>query len=152
LASTTIDQLKARITSVADRVKRREPDLLLLSGKRLEGIMKNRIFNKGIDSSGSKIGKYKSKKWIKKRSESGRQTDFVDLQFEGNLFRSFKTVRDGEEVVLAIVNNDDALKAFGNEERRNKKIFFPTFEEERQVEEYFEDLLSDEVERAFREL
>jgi len=147
-----LNDIRRRIASVADRIKQREPDLLLLAGKRLEGLMKKRIFNNGKATDESLIGKYKSKSWIKKRSLSGRQVNKVDLQDEGNLIRNFRTVRDGQEVVLAIVTDEDAAKAFGNEKRRKKKIFLPTFEEEKQVEEYFEDLLSDEVEQAFLNL
>ena len=66
--------------------------------------------------------------------------------------RSFKTVQDGSEVVLAIVNDFDAAKAFGNEDRLKKKIFLPTFEEEKQAEEYFEDLLSEAIEQEFKNI
>jgi len=90
-----LNDIRRRIASVADRIKQREPDLLLLAGKRLEGLMKKRIFNNGKATDESLIGKYKSKSWIKKRSLSGRQVNKVDLQDEGNLIRNFRTVRDG---------------------------------------------------------
>jgi len=144
--------LQQKIAVVASNIKRREPDLLLLAGKRLEGLMKRRIFNEGKDQQGSQIGKYKSKRWEKIRSRKGRQTAFVDLQFTGDLIRSFKTVRSGDEVFLAIVNDRDFLKAKGNEERRKKIIFEPTNEEVQVVERYFEDLLTDAVEQEFLKL
>jgi len=147
--STDTKKLQDRIVQVADAIKRREPDLLLLSGKRLEGLMKRRIFNEGKDSKSSLIGRYKSKKWKSIRSKKGRQIEKVDLQFTGDLFRSFKTLRDGDSVVLAIVNDRDALKAEGNEERRKKTIFEPTEEELQIVENYFEDLVSEAVQEEF---
>ncbi len=140
------------LSKVVSNIKSREPEALLLTGKRLEGLMKRRIFNDGKDTANARIGKYKSKSWIKKRSEGGRQTGFVDLQFKGDLIRSFKTVRDGDEVVLAIVNNQDFAKAKGNEDRRKKKIFEPSTDEVKQIEEYFDDIISDIVETEFLNL
>ena len=145
----TIEQLRNGLAKVTSRIKSREPEALLLTGKRLEGIMKGRIFNDGKATSGSNIGKYKSKQWIRKRQDKGRQTGKVDLQFKGDLIRSFKTVRDGDEVVLAIVNDQDFAKAKGNEDRRKKDIFVPGQEEVRQVEQYFDDIISDIVEQEF---
>jgi hypothetical protein len=147
-----INRLKQNLSIVAGQVQADTPAILLLTGKRLEGLMKKRIFNQGLDAKKTKIGKYKSKSWIKKRDEKGNQTSYVDLQFKGDLIRSFKTVRDGDEVVLAIVNNQDAVKAFGNEERRKKVIFEPTIQEFEQAEEYFEDLVSESVIRAFNSI
>ena len=145
----TLEQLKNGLSTVTSRIASREPEALLLTGKRLEGLMKRRIFNDGKATSGSNIGRYKSKSWKKKRSESGRQTGKVDLQFKGDLIRSFKTVRDGDEVVLAIVNDKDFAKAKGNEDRRKKDIFVPGQDEVRQVEQYFDDIISDIVEQEF---
>jgi hypothetical protein len=142
-------QFKDGLSSVIRNIKRRESEALLLTAKRLEGLMKRRIFNDGKASNGGQIGKYKSKAWKKKRSEGGRQISKVDLQFKGDLIRSLKVVKDGDEVVLAIVNDQDYAKARGNEDRRKKKIFNPTKEETIQVEEYFEDILSEIVENEF---
>lgn len=119
--------------------------------------MKRRIFNKGQDNEGVSIGPYISAAWIKKRSETGRQTKYVDLQNKGDLFRSFTSVRDGDEAVLAIVRDQDYLKAIGNEFRRTNtgrgqsiEIFEPSEDELLQVEEYFDDLVNDEIENFFR--
>ena len=150
--ATDSDQLARRISSIASNIKRREGGFLLLTGKRLEGLMKRRIFNDGKATNESQIGKYKSKGWRKIRSKKGRQTAFVDLQFTGDLIRSFKTVRDGSDVVLAIVNDSDALKARGNEERRKKAIFEPSLDEVARVERYFEDIVTDAVIIEFQRL
>lgn len=143
------EQFKKGLSRVARNIKSREPEALLLTAKRLEGLMKRRIFNDGKATSGSNIGKYKSKSWKKKRQQGGRQISKVDLQFKGDLIRSLKVVKDGDEVVLAIVNDKDFAKAKGNEERRKKKIFEPSKEEVKQIEEYFDDILSEIVENEF---
>ena len=148
----TSEQLQKRITSVASSIKRREGGFLLVAGKRLEGLMKRRIFNEGQAANETQIGKYKSKGWRKIRTKAGNQTRFVDLQFTGDLIRSFKTVRDGDDVVLAIVNDKDAAKARGNEERRKKTIFEPSTDELKRVERYFEDIVSEAVLDEFLKL
>tara|TARA_Y100000361_G_C11162000_1_gene348097 strand:+ start:27335 stop:27790 length:456 start_codon:yes stop_codon:yes gene_type:complete len=146
------EQFKQGLSKVVSAIRSREGEALLLTAKRLEGIMKRRIFNDGKATSGSLIGKYKSKSWKKKRSDRGRQVATVDLQFTGDLIRSFKTVRDGDEVVLAIVNDQDFAKAKGNERRRKKDIFEPGSFEVQQIEEYFDDIISDIVINEFNKI
>ena len=56
--------------------------------KRVEGLMKNRIHNRGQNSEDTSIGTY-SVGWAKKRKAKGRQVAYVDLQVEGNLIRGY---------------------------------------------------------------
>ena len=142
------DKLEGMIKKLAAAIAARQGAFVLLTAKRLEGLMKRRIFNEGKDTSGGQIGKYKSPGWIKKRSKSGRQTSKVDLQYTGALFNSMKSVKDGKnEAAIAIVNDADYMKAKGNEERRKKAIFEPTKDEIKQIEEYFEDIVDDAIEK-----
>ena len=106
--------------------------------------MKQRIFNDGVGSNGSKIGKYKSKSWITKRSENGRQTNTVDLEFTGDLRNSIKPVKSGRDVFLVVVNDRDFAKAKGQEDRRKKEIFTPTSSERESVEKYITDLFMED--------
>lgn len=137
--------LGKELKRVASNVSREQTRFLVLGGKRMEGLMKRRIFNEGQDSEEKKIGDYKSTYWEKVRQRKGRQTSKVDLQYSGSLLTSMKTVEDGKEVVLAIVNDLDYKKAKGNEERRNKEIFLPTKKEVRRVENYVSDLIAEEL-------
>ena len=113
---------------------------LFLGAKLLEGEMKQRIFNDGNGSNGAKIGRYKSKSWITKRSENGRQTNTVDLEFTGDLRNSIKPVKSGNDVFLVVANDRDFAKAKGQESRRKKQIFTPTSDERQSVEKYITDL------------
>lgn len=128
-------------------------DFLLLGGKDLEGRMKQRIFNKGLDSNDRLIGKYKSKQWIKTRQQKGRTVQNVDLEFSGNLRNSIQTVKDGNEVVISVINDLDYLKATGQEIIQGKKkgkdkliIFEPTPKEEKGVQNYIGDLIDEKIE------
>jgi len=141
----TPQEFAKKIQTTVAKVERDVPNLLLLGGKLLEGEMKQRIFNQGGDADGGKIGKYKSKQWIQKRSESGRQTGLVDLEFTGSLRDSIQVVKSGDDVFLAITNATDYVKAKGQEQRRKKPIFIPSAEERTDVENYLNDLISERV-------
>lgn len=141
----TIEQLKDRLQFITTRLNAKKVDFLVLGGKNLEGLMKARIFNEGLDSGERKIGKYKSKSWIAKRSENGRQTSNVDLEFTGELRDSIQVVRSGDKVFLVVVNDKDFAKAKGQEDRRKKKIFTPSRDERQQTEEYIADLFNEEL-------
>lgn len=140
----TPQEFAKNINTAVGNIEKDLPNLLLLGGKLLEGDMKQRIFNKGGDANGGKIGKYKSKSWIKKRSESGRQTGTVDLEYTGSLRDSMQVVKSGNDVFLAIINSTDYVKAKGQEQRRQKDIFIPSEPERKAVEDYLNDLISEQ--------
>lgn len=148
----TFDQFKNRITLISRLIAQKRGDFLFLGGKYVEGAMKFRIFTEGRDSSGGSIGSYKSKSWIKKRSENGRQVGKVDLEYSGDLRNSIQVVKDGNEVVIAIINDDKFTIAKGQEDRRKKDIFLPTDEEVKEVEQYVAELIDAELEKIIASL
>lgn len=148
----TPDDLARKILSLSQRISSNKTDYLIQGGKLLEGIMKERIFNDGKSTSGSKIGKYKSKKWIKTRTGLGFQTGFVDLQFTGDLIGSIQVVEDGGDVYLAIINDKDFAKAKGNEDRRKKVIFEPSKAERTETEIYVSELINADLDRLIANL
>lgn len=147
----TLEQLINRIPSVARFARNGVPGLLLVSGKRLEGEMKKRIFNNGLDSFGQRIGSY-SEGYAKLRNRNGFQTSFVDLQLTGNLFSNFQTLKEGEEVVLAIPNDFDFKKAVDNEARFKTVIFEPTEGEEESAEKDFQSNVENLIVDLFNNL
>ncbi len=148
----TIEQFKNRITLISQLLAQKSGDFLFLGGKYAEGAMKFRIFNEGRATDGGAIGAYKSKSWIKKRSESGRQVGKVDLEFTGDLRNSIQVVKDGREVVIAIINDEKFIIAKGQEDRRKKDIFLPTDEEVKEVEQYVAELIDAELEKIIASL
>jgi len=148
----TPDELARKILSLATDISQKKTGFLVQGGLFLEGLMKQRIFNDGKATSGSKIGKYKSKSWKKTRSELGFQTGYVDLQFTGDLIGSIQVVEDGGDVYLAIINDKDFDKAKGNEERRKKIIFDPSKSERTETEIYISELIDIELERLIAKL
>lgn len=134
--------------------------LLLLGGKYLEGEMKQRIFNRGLNSSESPIGEYTSKWWKKKRDERGNQIGYVDLEFTGDLRNSIQVVQENNsEVVLAIITDLEYNKAKGQELIQGKKsggksmdIFVPSENEELETEIYISDLLNEKIDEIISKL
>lgn len=146
----TIQDLQNRIQFITTRLNAKKIDFLVVGAKNLEGLMKARIFNDGLDSKESKIGKYKSKTWIAKRKDEGRQTSNVDLEFSGELRDSITVVRSQNEVFLAINNDKDFAKAKGQESRRKKTIFIPSRDERQQVEDDIVDLFNEELSKIVK--
>lgn len=117
----TKEDFKAFLRELNFVVTQNKGNYLLLGAKDLEGRMKQRIFNKGLNSQNQSIGKYKSKSWIKTRSNRGRSVQKVDLEFSGDLRNSIQAVKDGNDVVLAVINDLNYNKAIGQELIQGKK-------------------------------
>ena len=152
MAAISSENLRNKIGFLATSVAANRSKYLLLGGKRLEGLLKFRVFNEGIATNESKIGKYKSKSWIKKRAKNGRQVGSVDLEFTGELRDSIQVVQDKRDVFLAIVDDRDFAKAKGQESRRKKEIFTPTKDEVIRIEEYIEDLIEEDFDKFLKSL
>lgn len=80
-------------------------------------ILKQRVFNQGRATDGGLIKRGYSKGWQKKRKSKGFQTSYVDLQFSGDLFKSIKVGKSGNDTVLGFTNEKTLVYARANEER-----------------------------------
>jgi len=155
----TPEQFKAKLNAVSIELSRSTGDLLLLGAKDLEGRMKRRIFNDGKNTAETKIGKYKSKYWTKKRSEKGNQTGFVDLEFTGDLRNSMQVVKDKNSIYFVIINDKDFEKSQGQELIQGKKkgqqkmeIFTPSKKERIGVQNYIADLIDEKIDFIINKL
>ena len=154
------ENIKKLISNLSNQTRISE-----IAVKELEGLMKARIFNDGLDSNNNKIGNYSTtesyfgpsqffkKKPLKSikfdngykgfREYLGRQTAYVDLMLSGSLMLSLTTYKTGSQYVLAIRDNpndsvSEALKAEGNEDRFNTTIFEPSESEKKAVKKAIE--------------
>lgn len=155
----TPEEFKRALSRIAVELTQSKTELLLLGGKDIEGRMKQRIFNKGLNSNENPIGKYKSKSWIKKRSSKGRSVSKVDLEFSGDLRNSIQTVADGSDVVVAIINDREYLISQGQEKIQGNKvgqskmvIFEPTDKEVKRTQNYINDLIDEKIESILRSI
>lgn len=155
----TPEEFKRALSRIAVELTQSKTELLLLGGKDIEGRMKQRIFNKGLNTNENPIGKYKSKSWIKKRSSKGRSVSKVDLEFSGDLRNSIQTVADGSDVVVAIINDREYLISQGQEKIQGNKvgqskmvIFEPTDKEVKRTQNYINDLIDEKIESILRSI
>lgn len=70
-------------------------------------MMKQRIFNNGLDANKKPLAPYISKSYIKKRQKAGRQIIKKDLQFTGSLFTGIEVRRtNGVKSVIQFTTNE----------------------------------------------
>jgi hypothetical protein len=90
--------------------------------KTLEGDMKTRVHNKGLDSFGRSMGGY-SKAWAKVRKEADKKTNKKDLEFTSTLRENIILGTSEGKNVLGYLTDDDRLKVENNESYLNTKIY-----------------------------
>lgn len=117
---------------------------------RLNGLMKQRVHNKGLKADDSPMGGYKSATWKKKRQAKGRQISYVDLEYEGDLRAGY-----GVGITEGKIN---CLGFFGDPmaDRANKMqnlfgaVFAPTDTEIEQISEQYDLVFDEQVRNALR--
>jgi hypothetical protein len=155
----TPEQFKRKLDLAARQIAAKRGDILLVGLKDLEGRMKQRIFNKGLNSDNSKIGNY-SKGWAASRQKGkpvgtppkGLQTSYIDLEFTGDLRKSITAGKDGNDAVL-FMNNDEKYAISGYlEEQKKQVIFDATNREAKAVVTYIDELIIDEFNKAIKRI
>ncbi len=125
--------------------------------KELEGAIKQRIHNKGKDSDGNTIGSktkragryspgYEKKK-VKKVGESNLYP--INLQYEGDLLRSFTVGNSQNKNVLRFQDDDNSNKAAWNEDNYNTEIYRPSEQELEDMEEVLRDSIEEFLRTEF---
>lgn len=143
----------------AEALEKLKKPLQIASLKTIEGRLKQRVFNRGKDTGGNKIGDYSNAKlyadkdsFAKKsafkpntkrgntmrldggykelRDIQGFQTDYVDTDYTGSLRMSIAVGDAGSDVVLGFLDSGNAFKAESLETHFNKEIYQVTEEEE----------------------
>ena len=149
-----LNEAKTFILRLTEELVKRKMDYLLLAGKYAEGLLKNRVFNKGMYSDRGKLGKYISRSWATKRFNAGRQIAYVDLNFTGGLMDSIVVGEDENNVAIYINNDKKYLIARGQEEQRGRikgigtiDIWNLTPKEEKEIQKYIEELIDEQIER-----
>lgn len=93
--------------------------------------IKQRIQQKGGNAKGGKIGNYAKNKagtglgsWARKRQEAGRQTNFIDLTFSGDLMnRGFSVIGINDKSIGIGFLNSESAKIAGFIEDRFGRVF-----------------------------
>lgn len=118
----------------------------------LQGVMMQRIFNKGEDAEGNDIGLYKDGPYKKKREKRGFRVDKVDQQFSGSLFASIKSGQ-GEEEGTGVVGFNSLKEgkiARYNELRYDKPIYKPSLKEQEDARDFMLNFVRDSLREKVR--
>lgn len=98
---------------------------------RLEGEIKQRIFNRGEAADGTAIGNYRSRQHIGRRQSTGRQTAYKDLELSGELRRSIQIGKSGGKNSLGFTTDRSRLIAEAQQTPlQTGKIIFAASERE----------------------
>jgi hypothetical protein len=147
----TIDQAILKLGKLEALLTNEANKILLTPTRGVEGVMKERIFLKGLNSDENPIGIGYSALWGDIRKKKGLQTDFVDLKFSGRLRKSMTTkVADKDSVVIMIDNDFDYKeKALKQEDLREFYIFRPTDDEVDVLEVFVGKALDIQIDKIF---
>jgi hypothetical protein len=96
---------------------------------KLLGTIKQRVFVNGLATDGKKISNKYSDGYAQKRELNRRQTDYVDLEMEGDLRLAMKTGIDEDAVVISIEGKKEIEKAVVLEHYYLRDIFKPSDKE-----------------------
>jgi hypothetical protein len=102
-------------------------------------IHKPRIFERGINANGGKIGEYKDGPYKAMRAKRGRETAFVNLEMFGSMKKDYQPTKVGV-VGYGFSNQKESDKADFNEERYG--LIFELTPEEAAL---YAQLLSDQI-------
>lgn len=156
--NSNIDELVERFKLMKKELQSVDlSDALVVGVNAGMALMKNRIFNQGLDAGGVSLGSYAGpKKKVSKKQFEGRDTDFLfgntntpklsqyekkrvgkgrqirykDLEFYGTLRRGIVVIKEtSTRVVMAIPNENLYVIAKAQEEYINAPIFRPSDEE-----------------------
>jgi len=92
--------------------------IMFEGSEEMEEKMKYRIFKLGENAFNSQIGKYGKyyspeykEYWIPLRKQRGRQVDYVDLNFTGDLSQSITSIKDKNGATIQITDSENLAKA-----------------------------------------
>lgn len=123
--SKVVDRQASRLRRC---LKKHAADAAIPGLKLVQGQILQRIHNRGEATNGSKIGDYLSS-WRDVRLAAGYQVSYVDLQWEGDLFRSVVVGTSNGVPVLGFSSDRERYKAVRHELFRKKSIWKPSKKE-----------------------
>ena len=126
------ESFKAYLGRVQAAVKQKSDGIQIAALKSLEAEHKTRIFNEGQATTEQPIGKY-SAKYAAKRRAAGKQTAYVDLEFNSNLRRNIQVGKSQGRNVYGFLNTFQRRIAEDNQRRFGKQIFGITRDEAKDV-------------------
>jgi len=131
MAKQTIKEVTRKIEASLADISAIEANAEVLANNTALGDITRRIFNEGKRSDGASIGQYKVGPYKNKRENAGRQTNFIDFQFSGDLFYSIQVGNLNGKPAVGIISQKEADISESLEKRFG--TVFQASDEERQI-------------------
>lgn len=149
MANISPTQFRAKLQRLKDVLKEGRAKAELAAIKTLEADMKRRVFNDGKASDGTPLGPYRSRHRLK-RQLAGRQVQYKDLEFEGDLRRSLTTGELDGHAVLGFTRDRERIIAEAQQGNRQtgKVIWQPSGDELQDMLDVLIDSLEDDIKKA----
>ena len=153
----TPDEIKEDIEKTLTQFVNENDAIAIPYLKEFEGSMKQRIHNKGLDSSGQVIGtkakrggKYSPGYEKKKIKRVGQANIYpINLQFKGDLLRSFTVGTTNDKAALRFQDESNSNKAAFNEKNFKTDIYRPSESELEDAKEVLITVVEEELSRLF---
>jgi hypothetical protein len=125
------------IASVTDAIVGGINDFEIAALSSLQGLYLQRIHNDRKATDGSSLGQYRSIQYKKKRQAKGRQVGEKDLEFYGDLRRSVKIGKSGNNNVMGFDRDLSRLIAEGQQEQIGKEVHVVSNDELKDMDERY---------------
>lgn len=127
----TINELTSKIERSLPQISIIAANAEVLGNNTALGDIGRRIFNEGKRSDGSNIGNYTNAPYINRRTSQGRQVNYMDFQFSGDLFNSLQVGLLNGKPAVGIISQKEADISGYLEEKHG--TVFQASEEERKI-------------------
>jgi hypothetical protein len=122
----TPDEFKQAMDNAVKAVEANVGKILMNGANLGSALMQQRVFNKGVATSGKKMT-YKNKRYKILRTDAGLQINHKDLTFTGNLFNSLTMLTADDKQVSYGFNNDEMATIAHYQETGKNQVGEPIF-------------------------
>jgi hypothetical protein len=143
----TPDEFKQAMDNAVKAVEANVGKILMNGANLGSALMQQRVFNKGVATSGKKMT-YKNKRYKILRTDAGLQINHKDLTFTGNLFNSLTMLTADDKQVSYGFNNDEMAEIAHFQETGENQVGEPIFKLQKKEIKTVEDTMFADVARV----
>lgn len=110
----TPQQFKEAVNRLNESILIQMPEINERAALNASSLVKNRIINSGVNGDDKYLGEYEDTPYKKFRAKTGRQIEFVDLNYTGQMFRDIGVMKQ-------ITNGAVVKTVVGPKDTKNRK-------------------------------
>lgn len=112
----TPEEFSASVRKLSELIVTEMPRINERAALNASSLVKNRVINTGVNGEGNYLGMYEDTPYKRFRASTGRQIDFVDLNYSGQMFRDIgvvKQITNGAIVKTVVGPKDTKVRKGG---------------------------------------